>query len=135
MDIVANAASFTKGWTRIALLGFGGTNGFGGFVSGTTGKLGTKAELRTSSAIDNMVQCILVGDALLPGNRRTVGCSGIEGDLGCTQFCVSRAVNAQFTAYSACGDDFTHRQSIPQNERRRPIPLSPKERQFPGHLL
>jgi hypothetical protein len=54
--------------------------------------------------------------------------------LRLTQFRVSRAINTQFAAYGTRGEGIIHRNIVPQVKGGR-IPLSPKVRQSPAHLL
>jgi hypothetical protein len=112
--IVANAAVSTKGGTRFMVVGASSAYRFGGFVSGTAGKLRTKSKLSTSCAVDGAMERVLVGDALLPRDGSAIRCGGIKRDLRLTQLRISSAINAQFAAYSTCGDGITHSSSIPQ---------------------
>ncbi|MFL5807429.1 MAG: hypothetical protein ACJ8CR_37600, partial [Roseiflexaceae bacterium] len=60
--------------------------------------------------IDEVMQLVLVGDALVPGNRGAVGCGPIEGDLRLAQCQISRAINGDFTAYSSRGNRRIHKE-------------------------
>jgi len=106
--IVAQTAVGTKGGAgRIGML-TAGAYGFGRRPWRTTRELCAKAELSTSSTIHNVVQCILVGNALLPCNRCAVRGSSIEGSLCFAQCGISCEVNVQFTADGTCGEWFIH---------------------------
>lgn len=134
--IVADAAVGAKGGTRHIVVCSNSSDRFGGFVSGTTGKLSPKAKLRARRAIDDVMERVLVGDALLPRNRCTVRCSCVECGLSLAQFRISRAVNAKFTTYGTCGDDITPWRTVPhkqaQSAKACPSSAGVETPQFPG---
>src|SRR6266545_4853797 len=126
--IVANAAVGGEGWaglgdnlSGITILPLGSrTHGpyrFCRLVPGAARQLRAQAVGHTRLAIDEVVQLVLIRNALVPRDRRAVACRRIKRGLGLTQSHISRHINGKFTTDGSYGEWCTHRESIPQIER------------------
>jgi len=88
-----------------------GTNSFCRLITGAAGQLCAQAGPYATLGIDQVVQLVLVGDVLIPGDGGAVVCRCVKRKLGLTQGGISRGVSGEFTADGSCGDRYAHRRS------------------------
>src|SRR5262249_34912109 len=92
-------------------------NRFGRLIPGTTGQLRPKPVIDAGRAVDKVVQLVLVGDALLPGDLRAVSSRRSKSLSRRPKRGCGAGIKRQLTAHRSCGERLYHGVSIPQIER------------------
>ena len=114
--IVTNRATRPELWAGLALLHFGGLDGFKGFGTRTASQLRPKPETTTGFAIDAVMGRVGIGDPFFPTHAGYPRSRCIELLLRCLQ-------NGFMSIYvkldTHCPYDvFRHKKSIPEFEQR-----------------
>jgi hypothetical protein len=117
VNIQADATLGSEGRTGLVSIGSCCSHRLSRLVPGATGQLRAKPVIGAGRAVDTVVEFVLIGNALVPGDLRAVGRRHIECLSRCSKRGSGIRIKRQLAADCACGERLCHEASIPQSER------------------